>query len=84
MAPNQASAKPGALPLDRGAEGERRLRSKRIGQHDLLEQAERERGQAQHDGLHARTVGLGPLELIEHLAMVDDRPGNELRKEDDE
>ena len=54
-----------------------------VGEHPLLEQAEEQQREADREVLLVEPAGRG-RELRHHLAIVDDRPGDELREEENE
>ena len=55
-----------------------------VGQHDLLEQAGEEDGQADREVHPALGAESAALELRQHLLVVDDGAGDELGEESDE
>ena len=65
-------------------EGQSDQRLDAVGKAGLLEQAEREDHQAAQDQMRIRPLGLGTLELRDHVLVVKDRPGDQMRKISDE
>ena len=56
----------------------------RVGDHDLLEQADREDGEADREVSMRAGAGRLAIELRHHLLVVDDRAGDQLGEEGDE
>ena len=54
-----------------------------VGEHPLLEQAEEQQRQPNREILLVEPAG-GCRKLRHHFAVMDDRPGDELRKEENE
>ncbi len=72
------------LPCLRCGEHRRRVLRHSIGKHHLLEQAYREEAAADAEIRELRPHRIPRQELRQHLAVVNDRPGDKLRKERNE
>ena len=78
-------ADPGLIEGRRSwAEGERDQRLDAVGQAGLLEQADGEDDQAAQDQMRIGALGLRALELRDHVLVVQDRPGDQMREIGDE
>ena len=78
-------ADPGLIERWRvGAEGLRYQRLDAVGQAGLLEQADGEDDQAAQDQMRIGAFCFGALELRNHVPVMQDRPGDQMREIRDE